>query len=37
MTTMNLFTKERLSDAVIFSGMAVNVVIVALILYYFVF
>jgi hypothetical protein len=37
MTTMKLFTKERLSDAVIFSGMAVNAVIVALILYYFVF
>lgn len=37
MTLINLFTREKLSDVVIFMGMAVNAIIVVLILVYFVF
>ena len=32
-----MIKKENLSDVVIFAGMAINLVVVVLILYYFVF
>lgn len=35
MRTMKVFKKERLPDIVIFSGMAVNIIVILAILYFF--